>query len=43
MIIRSWEKWRLIGLEGASGKTLDPQGINRTTFKFTSQVAREGV
>ena len=43
MIIRSWEKWRPIGLEGVSGKALDPQGINRTTFRLISQVARTGV
>jgi len=24
VIIRSWEKWRLIGLEGVSSKALDP-------------------
>ena len=37
---RSWEKGRPIGLEGASGKALDPQGIGRTVFRLTSQMAR---
>ena len=43
MIIRSQEKWKPIGLEGASGKALDPQGINRMIFGLISQVARIGV
>ncbi len=43
MIIKSQEKWRPTGLKGASGKALDPQGINRTIFRFMSQVARTGV
>jgi len=36
MMTKSWEKWRPIGLEGASGKALDPQGIDRTIFGFIS-------
>ena len=36
---RSREKWMPIGLEGASGKALDPQRINRMTFRLTSQIA----
>ena len=39
-MMRSWEKWRPIGLEGASGKALDPQGINRTTFGLISQITK---
>ena len=38
--MRSWEKWRPMGLEGASGKALDPQGINRMIFKLISQMAK---
>ena len=40
---RSQEKWRPIGPKGASGKALDPQGINRTTFGLMSQMARTKV
>ena len=36
MIIRSWEKWRPTGPEGASGKALDPQGIDKTIFGLIS-------
>jgi len=36
IIMRSWEKWRLIEPEGVSGKALDPQRISRTTFGFIS-------
>ena len=43
MMIRSWEKWRPIGLEGANNKALDPQGIDRITFGLISQVIRTGV
>jgi len=42
-MMRSWEKWRPTGLEGASGRALDPQGIDKTTFGLISQVARIGV
>ncbi len=40
MMIRSWEKWRPIGLEGASGKALDPQRINRIIFRLISQIIK---
>ena len=40
MIIRSQEKWRPIGLKGASGKALDPQGISRMIFGPISQIIR---
>ena len=43
MIMRSWEKWRPIGLKGANSRALDFQGINRTTFGLMSQVAKIGV
>ena len=36
MMIRSREKWRPIGLEGTSGKALDPQGISRIIFRLIS-------
>ncbi len=36
MIIRSWEKWRPIGLEGTNSRALDPQGIDRTIFGLMS-------
>ena len=39
-MIRSREKWKPIGLEGANGKALDPQGINRTTFGPMSQIIK---
>ena len=38
--IRSREKWRPIGLEGASGKALDPQGINKIIFRLINQIAK---
>ena len=40
MTIRSQEKWRPIGPKGASGKALDPQGISKTTFRLTNQMAK---
>ena len=40
MMIKSQEKWRPIGLEGASGKALDFQRINRIIFRLISQMAR---
>ena len=40
MMIRSWEKWRPIGLKGANGKALDPQRINRIIFRPINQIAR---
>ena len=43
MIIRSQEKWRPIGLKGASGRASDPQGISRTIFGLMSQIIKTGV
>ena len=43
MTIKSREKWRPTGPKGASGKALDPQGINRMIFKLINQVTRIGV
>ena len=40
VMIRSQEKWRPIGLEGASGKALEPQGINRMIFGPISQITK---
>ena len=39
-MMRSWEKWRPIGLEGVSGKALDPQRINRIIFGLINQITR---
>jgi len=36
MIIKSWEKWRPIGLKGTNNKTLDPQGIDKMAFRPVS-------
>ena len=39
-IIRSQEKWRPTRPKKASGKALNPQGINRMIFGFINQMAR---
>ena len=43
MMIKSWEKRRPIGLEGANGKALNPQGISRTTFRLVNQMVKTRV
>ena len=43
VITRSWEKWRPIRPKGANSRALNPQGINRTTFRFINQIARARV
>ena len=40
VITRSREKWRPIGPEGANGKALDPQGINKIIFGPINQMVR---
>jgi len=40
MTMRSREKWRPIGLEGVSGRALDPQRIGKTIFGLVSQMVK---